>query len=131
MAGEWPAGLVAFWLAAAAAVLVAAAIVTPSAHARPPSPTPLALTAGDVRAADAPGLAGGPLEVLLLVVILGVVTAAVTALLARALGARHGPLGLDAFLRHLGSLQGSNRHGGDDRDRWGRPLRVSRICGCR
>jgi hypothetical protein len=50
------------------------------------SPTPLALFVGDVRAADVPGLAGGPLEVLLLVVILGVVTAAATALLVRALG---------------------------------------------
>jgi hypothetical protein len=55
-----------------------------------PSPTPPALIAGDVRAAGAPGLSGGPLEVFLLMVILEVVTAAVTALLARTLGARHG-----------------------------------------
>ena len=38
-----------------------------------------------MRAAEALGLEGGPLEVLVLVVLLGVVTAATTAILVRAL----------------------------------------------
>ncbi len=54
------------------------------------SPTPLIAIVGDVRAADAPGFAGGPLEVLLLVVLLGVATAAVTATIARLADARNG-----------------------------------------
>lgn len=51
-----------------------------------PSPTPLVVVFGDVRSADAPGFAGGPLEVLLLVVLLGLATAVVTAAAARLYG---------------------------------------------
>ena len=53
-----------------------------------PSPTPLAVIVGDVRAADAPGIAGGPLEVLLLVILLGLATMVATAALARVAGVR-------------------------------------------
>ncbi len=48
-----------------------------------PSPSPLAVIAGDVRATDAPGIAGGPLEVLGFVVLLGLATALVTATIVR------------------------------------------------
>ena len=54
-----------------------------------PSPTPLGgLEAGDVRGSGPPGLTGGPIEILLLVIVLGIVTMLVTATLARAVGGR-------------------------------------------
>lgn len=56
--------------------------MTPVAGASP-EPSPYGFLAGDVRGADAPGVIGGPLEILLLVVVLGVVTAFVTILITR------------------------------------------------
>ena len=52
------------------------------AGAASPEPTPFEVVTGDVRGADAPGVVGGPLEILLLVIVLGAGTALVTAAIA-------------------------------------------------
>ena len=51
-------------------VLVAVVMGNSPTSAADPSPTPLEVVSGDVRSADAPGVTGGPLEILLLVIIL-------------------------------------------------------------
>ncbi|MFV2064230.1 MAG: hypothetical protein ACC726_12070 [Chloroflexota bacterium] len=77
---RWRAGLIV----AALAVLFEYALVV----AQSPEPSPFDLLPGDVRSADAPGITGGPLEILLLVVALGAITAALTVLAAKLLGRR-------------------------------------------
>lgn len=63
-------------------------MIRSAAMAASPSPAPLGVQAGDVRAGEAPGLAGGPVEVLLLVITLGIATMLVTVALALAVGRR-------------------------------------------
>ena len=53
--------------------------------AQSPEPSPFDLLPGDVRAAEAPGITGGPLEILLLVIALGIATAVLTAVAAKLL----------------------------------------------
>lgn len=66
---------------------VGAVISATSVLGAEPSPTgfgPGGLAPGDVRSGEAPGLAGGPVEVLLLVIALGVATALATVIVVRA-----------------------------------------------
>jgi len=75
---RWRAGLVV----ATVIVMFQSVLVA----AQSPEPSPRDLLPGDVRAAEAPGITGGPLEILLLVVALGVATAALTVIVVKVLG---------------------------------------------
>ena len=68
--------------AAAASALVVVMALAPSA-AWAASPPPGVMGLADARTADAPSSIGGPVEVLVAVILLGVATALVTTTLAR------------------------------------------------
>ena len=65
-------------------LVVFATTSRPALGAEPsPSGLPLMGVSSDVRSGEAPGFAGGPLEVLVAVVLLGLTTALVTVTIAR------------------------------------------------
>jgi hypothetical protein len=70
-------------------VTIISTTAAPTLGAEPSSSSlPIIEVSRDVRSGDATGLAGGPLEVLLLVVVLGIVTALATAAIAKTLRPR-------------------------------------------
>lgn len=70
------------------AILITSVLLLWPTAAAAQSPTPAILGTADTRTTDGPTVVGGPVEVLVGVVLLGAVTAAVTAVLARLLQKR-------------------------------------------